>query len=248
MYTELLQEIGLSPNEAKIYETLLNIGVAGVGDIATKANIHRRNVYDALQRLVQKGLVFTTFQKNENRYSAVDPNKLMELVREKEIHLANAIPDLQKLYQNEPPHNAAYIYKGIEGYKNYRRDLLRVAKECYFLGAKGLWLSAQIDDQFRKRFVFPAQKEGMFKQKVLFDPRIPKQLPQAMKDVQKNSYKVLPDKYATPGVVDIFGDYVVTFTSVGIGQLDDDVTLFVMRNQELANSYRTWFNFIWDHC
>ncbi|EKD76146.1 MAG: hypothetical protein ACD_43C00212G0001, partial [uncultured bacterium] len=102
MYTELLQEIGLSPNEAKIYETLLNIGETGVGDIATKANIHRRNVYDALQRLVQKGLVFTTFQKNENRYSAVDPNKLMELVREKQVHLAEVLPELQKMYQNEP--------------------------------------------------------------------------------------------------------------------------------------------------
>lgn len=248
MYTELLQEIGLSPNEAKIYETLLNIGVAGVGDIATKANIHRRNVYDALQRLVQKGLVFTTFQKNENRYSAVDPNKLMELVREKEVQLAGALPELQKLYQNEPPHNAAYIYRGIEGYKNYRRDLLRVSKECFFLGAKGLWLSPQIDDQFRKRFVVPVQKDGLIRQKFLLDPRVPKQLPQALKDIPKNSYKVLPEKYATPGVVDIFGDYVVTFTSVGIGKLDDDVTLFVMRNEELAESYRTWFKFIWDHC
>ena len=151
MYTELFQEIGLSPNEAKIYETLLNIGVSGVGDISTKANVHRRNVYDALQRLVQKGLVFTTFQKNENRYSAVDPNKLMELVREKQVHLAEVLPDLQKLYQREPPENAAYIYRGIEGYKNYRRDLLRVSQEYFFLGAKGLWLSPQIDEGFRKR-------------------------------------------------------------------------------------------------
>jgi len=248
MYIELLQEIGLSPNEAKIYETLLNIGVAGVGDIATKANIHRRNVYDALQRLVQKGLVFTTFQKSENRYSAVDPNKLMELVREKQVHLAQALPDLQQLYQSEPPENAAYIYKGIEGYKNYRRDLLRASKEYFFLGAKGLWLSPQIDEQFRKRFVMPVQKDGLIKQKVLFDPRVPKQLPQALKDVMKNSYKILPSKYATPGVVDIFGDYVVTFANVAVGQLNDDVTIFVMKNAELAESYKTWFRFIWDHC
>src|SRR3989338_11681843 len=248
MYTELFQEIGLSPNEAKIYETLLNIGVSGVGDISTKANVHRRNVYDALQRLVQKGLVFTTFQKNENRYSAVDPNKLMELVREKQVHLAEVLPDLQKLYQREPPENAAYIYRGIEGYKNYRRDLLRVSQEYFFLGAKGLWLSPQIDEGFRKRFVLPVQKDGSVKQKILFDPRVPKQLPQAIKDVQPKNYKILPQQYATPGVVDIFGDYVVTFADVGVGQLDDDVTIFVMRNQALADSYKTWFQFIWDHC
>jgi sugar-specific transcriptional regulator TrmB len=248
MYIELLQELGLSPNEAKIYETLLQIGVAGVGDIATKANIHRRNAYDALQRLVQKGLVFTTFQKKENRYSAVDPNKLMELVREKETHLASALPQLQELYQEEPPQNAAYIYKGIEGYKNYRRDLLRVSKECYFIGAKGLWLSPQIDEQFRKRFILPVYKEALLKQKLLFDPRVPKQLPQVFKYISKQNYKVLPEKYSTHAVIDIFGDYVVTFTGVSVGKLDDNTTLFVMRNKELANSYRTWFQFIWDHC
>lgn len=248
MYTELFQEIGLSPNEAKIYETLLHIGVAGVGDISTKANVHRRNVYDALQRLVQKGLVFTTFQKNENRYSAVDPNKLMELVREKQVHLAEALPDLQKMYQSDPPQNAAYIYRGVEGYKNYRRDLLRVSKEYFFLGAKGLWLSPQIDDGFRKRFVLPVQKDGSIKQKILFDARVPKLLPQAIKDVQPKSYKILPERYNTNGVVDIFGDYVVTFANVAVGELSDDVTIFVMRNQSLADSYKTWFQFIWDHC
>lgn len=248
MYTELFQDIGLSPNEAKIYEVLLQVGESGVGDISTKGNIHRRNVYDALQRLVQKGLVFPIFQKGENRYSAVAPDKLMELIKEKEQHLEDVMPQLRNMYQSEPQENAAYIYKGIEGYKNYRRDLIRVSADTFFLDAKGLWLSPQIDEAFRKHFVLPFQKNKKIKHLTLFDPRIPKELPQAIKDVNPAGYKVLPDKYATPGVCDIFGDYVVTFTSVGIGQLDDDVTIFVMKNAELAESYKTWFRFIWDHC
>lgn len=248
MYHEVFQEIGLSPNEARIYETALELGETSVGEISTKANIHRRNVYDAMQRLIQKGLIFPIFQKGENRYAPVGPDKLMELIQEKERHLQAVLPQLRALHQAEPQPEAAYIYKGIEGYKNYRRDLLRVSADTYFLGTKGLWLSPQIDAAFRKHVVIPFQKNTKIKHWTLFDPRIPKELPQALNDIESTRAKVLPDKYATPGVCDIFGDYVVTFTSVGIGQLDDDVTIFIMQNQELAESYKTWFRFIWDHC
>ena len=61
-------------------------------------------------------------------------------------------------------------------------------------------------------------------------------------------YKILPAKYATPGVTDIFGDYVVTFTSLDIGNFGEDGSIFVMINSELAETYRTWFQLIWDLC
>ena len=49
-----------------------------------------------------------------------------------------------------------------------------------------------------------------------------------------------------PGVCDIFGDYVVTFTSVDVGNFGEDGTVYVMINKQLADSYRTWFQLIWD--
>ena len=246
MYIELFEEIGLSPNEAKIYEALLHNGVSGVGEISTKGNIHRRNVYDALQRLVQKGLVFVIFQKGENRYSAVNPDKLMELVKEKERHLSNVLPQLQDLYQSDPPQEAAFIYKGIEGYKNYMRDLVRVGQDTLFLGAKGLWFTPGIDKHFLDEFVKMANKKKIT-YRTIYDPRVPERLPNALKDVG-GGYKVLPKGYETTGVCDIFGDYVVTFTSVDVGNFGEDGTVYVMINKQLADSYRTWFQFVWDHC
>lgn len=245
MFTRVFENIGLSPNEAKIYETMLSTGETGVATISIKAKIHRRNVYDALHRLLEKGLVFTIFQKGENRYQAVHPNKLMEIVKEKERELQHVLPDLSRMFAEEPSNEAAFIYKGIEGYKTYRRDLLRVAQEAYFLGAKGLWRSPQIDQSFRNAYV--STFKNAVPHKVLFDPRVPELLPEALVD-EKGRYRVLPKGYETPGVVDIFGDYVVTFVSVGIGNVGDNLTIFVMQNRELAESYKTWFRFIWDQC
>ena len=125
-YTELFEELGMSPNEAKIYETLVTGVEMAVSEISVKAKVHRRNVYDALSRLLEKGLVFQIFQKGENMYRSVPPQKLMEVLEEKKRGLQNVLPTLSKLYESKPLEEAAFIYKG-SGLQNYMR-LTRVGE------------------------------------------------------------------------------------------------------------------------
>ena len=47
-HTKILQTLGLTSTETKVYLTLLELGKALAGTIADKAQIHRRNAYDAL--------------------------------------------------------------------------------------------------------------------------------------------------------------------------------------------------------
>jgi sugar-specific transcriptional regulator TrmB len=246
MYSEIFEEIGLSPNEAKIYETLVGRSEISVSNISTHGNIHRRNVYDALNRLIEKGLVFQIFQKNENLYRAVHPQKLLEVVKEKESKILNILPKLAARYEAKPTAEAAFIYKGLEGYKNYMRDMVRVAEPTYFLGAKALWFTPNIEKYFLTDFreTFEKRKIPYF---TLFDHQVVEKMPHAISEVG-GEYKVLPKKYSTPGVCDIFGDYVVTFSSVDVGNFGEHGSIFVMINHDLAETYRTWFKLIWDLC
>ena len=244
MYAETLESIGLSPNEAKLYEILLSSGGIGVSEISLKSNVHRRNVYDALNRLIEKGLVFRIFQKRENQSRAVTPDKLAEVLAEKEQSLNRVLPEMRKLYASNPLQEAAYIYKGKEGYKNYLQDMARVAEDTYFLGAKGLWFTPWVEKYYLQNFQ-DAMKRKKKTYYTLYDPRVKEKLPEAVKNV-KGEYKFLPKKYSTPGVTDVFGDYVVTFTSVDIGNFGEDGKIFVMIHPELAETYRTWFKLIWD--
>ncbi len=244
MYSEIFEEIGLSPNEAKIYETLLTAREMGVAEISLKAKVHRRNVYDALNRLVEKGLVFRIFQKGEHQFRAVAPEKLSEVLQNKQQKLTKILPALNKLYTKEPLKEAAFIYKGKEGYKNYLRDMARVAEDTYFLGAKALWFTPWVEKQYLEDFQ-NALKRKKKKYYTLYDHRVKEKLPQALKDVG-GEFKILPKAYNAPGVTDVFGDYVVTFTSVDVGNFGEDGTIFVMIHPELAETYRTWFKLIWD--
>ena len=245
-YSDVFEELGLTPNEAKIYETLVSGMEMPVSEISVQAKVHRRNVYDALNRLLEKGLVFQIFQKGENLYRAVHPQKLLEVIKEKEKSLQRILPALSTQYEEKPLEEAAFIYKGIEGYKNYRRDLLRVNEEVYFLSAKALWMTPGIPKSVHEEFrtKFEKQKKHY---KTLFDPRVPEILPDALKNIG-GEYKILPKGYETIGVVDIFGDHIATFTSKGVGNFGEDGSIYVMINRDLAESYKTWFRFIWEHC
>lgn len=245
MYSQILNELGLSINEAKIYETLLQEKETTVSNISRKSKIHRRNIYDSMNRLIEKGLVFEIIGRGDTLFKPVEPMKLMELVDEKRTRLEKAMPSLMKEYERRPQLEASYIYKGLEGFKNYLRDILSTNEDAYFIGAKGAWFDPRLKT-FLDRFLLDAKKKGI-KYQHLFDHEVKDNIPYVPKAVGK-PYKFLPKQYSTPSMIDIFGDHVVSFTGAGLAKISDDITIFVIISRPMATSYKTWFKFMWDHC
>lgn len=245
MYQEILENLGLSPNEAKIYETLAEKGELGISDIAVFAKVYRRNAYDAISRLIDKGLVFEIFSSSQNRYNAVDPDKLFELYAEKETKLKQILPELKKKFTRRVAPEEAYIYRGLEGQKNIWRDVLRVGQDSYFIGAKGGWFDKRLETNNHSFFQEANKKKIKFYQ--LFDfeiksknPEFPKKFPAEIE------YRFLPKKYSTNSGIHIFGDYVITYTGLHLGKLDENVVFFVIHSRNLAEDYRKWFWYMWE--
>jgi predicted DNA-binding transcriptional regulator len=245
MYQETLQLLGLSPNEAKIYETLVEKGESSVGQISVLAKVHRRNVYDSIQRLIEKGLCFEIFSKGENHYSPVDPGKLSELIAEKQEKLNLILPDLEKKFRLGSVTEEAYIYKGLEGQKNIFRDMLRIGKDSYFIGAKGGWFDPRIETARKAFFKEAVRKNIKFIQ--LFENEVKTKLPNFPQHFPgKLEYRFLPKAFATNSAIHIFGDYVITYTGLPIGAISENTVFFVIHSKDLAESYRTWFWYMWE--
>lgn len=243
MYQEVFEQLGLSKNESRIYETLLIEGESSVGYVATKSKVHRRNVYDSVNRLIEKGLVFEILQRKENVYKAVDPKKLGELIQEKQQMLEKVMPGLEKLYKSTPRKDEVYIYRGPEGWKNYMRDMLRVGEPAYFIGAKGGWLDTRVKDFF-PQFIKEAQKKKL-KFYHLFDAEVKEQCPHILRYVGKQ-YKFLPKGYSAPAAVDIFGDHVNIISNIHVGGLGEEISFTVIVNKQIADAFRIWFKMMWD--
>jgi len=245
MFQEILQQIGLSLNESRVYEALLQLGEANVNYISIKSKVHRRNVYDSLNKLIEKGLASETFVKGEKFFRPINPERFKELVQEKEIALDSILPKMLESFKSKESPVEAYYFKGIEGFKNYLKLILEQNQTVFFIGAKAFWLDPRLQI-YLKHFEKERKKKGI-KFIHLFDYEVKKQKPEILKLVGK-PYKFLPEKYSSNTAVDIFGDYVVTFVGVNPGELFDEPIQFVLKSKLLADGYRTFFQFMWDNC
>jgi len=245
MYEELLRDIGLSPNESKVYEALLKTGESSVQTVSNKCGVHRRNVYDAMQKLMEKGLASEVFIKGEKNFKAINPRRLLELLKEKEEKVNKALPDMQSKFESVEEKEEAYLYRGIEGFKNYLQDIIKTGETVHFIGAKAFWLDPRLQ-HFLPRFERERKKAGI-KFMHLFDHEVKEQKPEILKLVGK-PYKFMPKEYSSPTAVDIFGPYVVTFVGVKPGELYEEPLMFVMKSKRLADGYRKFFQFMWDNC
>jgi len=245
MYAETFQELGLSPNEARIYEALLELGKSSVSEIAVKTNIHRRNVYDAVNRLVKKGIITTVIGDKDNHYIPVDPNKLLEVVEEEREKLQKIMPDLVGLFNQKKGDEGMYIFKGVEGYKNFLRDMLNVQEDVYTINAKGMLVDSRLKP-FAENFWKQAKTKNI-KFRALFDEAAKEQVAELMKK-GTFQYRIMPKQYSSTMTMDIYGDRVVTVVGEKPGEIAENVTIFMSVSSELADSYRQLFQFIWDHC
>ncbi len=246
-YQELFQSLGLAKNEAKIYEVLIRGGQSPVGRISEKSGVHRRNVYDSLNRLIEKGLVTEIVEASENQYQAVEPKKLAEVLADKFENLDKALPSLEKLYFETPTEYRVQTYKGKEGWKQYMREIIKVGKPFYSIGAQGAWMDERV------RSFYPGFFDQIKKKKIemhhLFEYEVFEKNHPILEHVG-NKYKFIPKSYNTTSGIDIFGDRVNIMHHQHLGKVgtEDEIIFTVIQNQNLADSFRTWFRFMWDMC
>ena len=98
--TSVLLHFGFSPNEARVYEELLSLTAGSVPSLAKKLGLHRRNVYDALDRLAKKEFVFRSKVGRVEHYTAVSPRTILLEHEKKEKELLSILPALELLQKN----------------------------------------------------------------------------------------------------------------------------------------------------
>lgn len=246
MYTELLQGLGLSPNEAKIYEALLGLGEASVNTISVKTKVNRSNVYDAIERLVEKGLVSDIFTKGQKLYKAIHPRRLLELLKEKEAVVEKILPELEKRFETEQEEEQAFFYRGIHGYKNYMFDILKEKKPYYCVGGKGMWFDPRL--QFFMPKFDRERKKANVTFKHIFDAAMKGKVKGPL-EFEKNEYRFLPKKYSSNLTFEFFSDYLVIYSGSGTyGKLKENPTVFVLKSKDVVDGFKKLFDMMWEHC
>lgn len=132
MYEQTLNQAGLTPNQAKIFELLLKTGEDTAGNIAKISPLKRTFTYKVLGELVELGLVAKTEKPRAvARFAPNHPLKLRDLVerregefREAQRSLLSLLPALTSDFQLVSGKPGTQFFEGVEGIKKVYEDTL----------------------------------------------------------------------------------------------------------------------------
>ncbi len=133
MKEEVLTDLGLSKNESKVYISLLEMGTGNPTKISDSSSIHRVNVYDALNRLKEKGLVSESKLDGKKNYQAAPPEFLKNIIREKEMKLDKILPELQLKSNLSGIKPEVEVYEGYDFVRNLFLHFLKKKEDIYNL-------------------------------------------------------------------------------------------------------------------
>ena len=127
---EQLKDLGLTGNEAKLYKALLELGPSLAGAISRKSGLHRRTVYDTTEMLIKKGLVGYILKNNRRLFQASNPEKFLDILKEKESQVSDILPEMMGFYSKTKEKEETNFYKGKEGLKTVFEDQIEIVKEA----------------------------------------------------------------------------------------------------------------------
>lgn len=244
MKEELLEKIGLSPNEIKVYLALIKLGTSCVTDIAKTSGVHRVNTYDSLERLMEKGLISVVVKINKKFYEAADPDRIRNILAEKQKVIEETqklISDLKIDYQMASKRQEVHHFKGKEGLKSIFEDITNTLKRgdewlAYGSTGKGAIILPYYLDNWEKR-----RANAGIKLRILFDDTDQGRIrSQQLSAIKLTKVGFLPKGLISPADIYIYSN------KISINLWSEDLPLSILvENKEIADSFRSFFDWFW---
>ncbi len=234
MEKKLLGELGLTDIEIDVYLAILDSGSCLAGEITRKTGIHRRTVYDAINRLIEKGLVSYIKTNNRKYFEAYHPTKLLEILREKEALVKQALPELQKRFEFTKEKKETLFFKGKQAVKTVFDDQIKEEKEV-------LVIASTVEVRDILNYYFPKfnlqRKEKKIRMKMLFSESLKKD--DMIKRIPLAQIRYLPNHDSRVST-NIYGD------KVSIIVWGEVPTATLIKEKAIADAYRNYFEILWN--
>jgi sugar-specific transcriptional regulator TrmB len=233
-----LSELGFSDHESEIYLSVLRHGEASAGVVLDDVKLHREQVYRALKRLVDGGLI-TQFEKRKRAYySPIDPTVLVNRMKTKMDIAESLQPYLKELHQKKP--QIIRVNEGVEAYKIMFDDIIAtVPRGGEYLVMSGLGERFyELTKDFYPKYAKALMKKNVTLRLIGYELEDFKQQLQIQELIQ---VRQIPRAYEVPVATAIYGN------KVAIEILDtDNLAIITIENQKVADAYRHTFNTMWE--
>lgn len=243
MEQKILEKIGLTKNESRVYMTLLQLGTAKTGSILKASGLNSGKIYEILDGLKKKGLVSESNVNRVKEFTAAPPKGILEYIEKKketlkqeEQIIREMLPRLEAVRKTRQIGVKAITYTGLKGMKAAFDECLEDMKpgeENLVMGATG-----NKDNKFNSMLVKIQKRriERKIKSRMIFSEQ----------SLYFQSYIPLPYTEArvlkgfTPVAVDVFGEDKVLILNYA-----EPCSCTLIYDKNTATSFRHFFEQLW---
>lgn len=236
-----LIKLGFNKNEAKVYLALIKFGKADASQLISETKFHKNIVYDNLEKLIDKGLITFIIEDSRKVFQIASSNALIDFFDEKQQELEKQkqeaeklTKEINKIAKSLPLKQEAVIYRGIKGIKSYYENTLS-GKDYVAFGAPANSVKIMGETFWINYNLKRVDKKIMAR--LIFNPSI-KEYGETIKN-KFTEVKYFERDFEPMTETHIQGD------EVGIIVWTDEPMLFLIKDKNMAESYKSFFETMW---
>lgn len=237
--SRVLENIGLTEKESKIYLALLEIKEALPSTIAKKAGVKRPTSYLILEQLIQKGLVSKIKKGAYFYFQPVNPHSILEDQYKKYNELEKALPDLLSMHALYSVRPQVSFFEGKEGIIRIMEDTLKTSTELLCWADTTLATNTLLKDYY-PTYIKTKVERGIWLRGIFsYDKYALKYQKDGQKELRE-VYLIPKEKFPFKNEINIYDN------KVAIVSHQDQIGV-IIENKNIADTQRSIFNFAFEY-
>lgn len=237
MDVKILEDIGLTNAEIKVYVAVLELGTTTAGPIIEKTELQSSVVHMTLNKLIERGFISFVLEGQRKHYQAANPKHIVDFINEKKERFEEILPELllkQKLAREKPQ---AELFQGVKGVKELLYVLLEACgtdHNTFGSTIKSLMLGEEWWISYHKKRAQLGIHARLLFNESLKTWKAEKKYPDSELRYTKAGFEPLTETIIRNDKVGI-----IIWTEKPIG--------IVIHNKIAAESYNNFFRFMWNN-
>ncbi len=238
----LLQKIGLTSKESKVYLSSLQLGQDTAFNIAKKAEIKRSTCYVILDSLIEKGFVTTLKTKKALLFIPQEPAKLLNMLKEKEDSLNEALPELIGLFNLSPQKPKIQVFQGKTGIETIYQEVIDSLKKSEVLTFGTLAHFKSAYQNLMKKW-YKATKNKRFKiREIITQEAFSTNYFKKIKENKNLNHQI---KFLAKDKKIFDNDNIIYANKLAIFSTKKELFVILIESPAIVNTYRILFDLAW---
>ncbi|MFH1053512.1 MAG: helix-turn-helix domain-containing protein [Candidatus Woesearchaeota archaeon] len=239
MDTSILEEIGLTGAEIKVFLSLIELGSSAAGKVVEKSGLQNAVVHRAFHSLSEKGLITYIKEGKVKHYQTIEPKHLLNFIDEKRARLEKILPELEAKKGLAKQKPQATMFQGVRGVKELISIMLDTDTREYFSYGSPQKSHDLLGNFFWENFQ-RKRVEKKIKAQLLFHSSL-----KWWADELNKKYKLTHVK-TTKRNFEEMTETIICGKRVAIIIYLDKPFGFLIEEQLAANSYKKFFDILWE--